>query len=249
MSPDLLPNPPPSKTPGLLQPFCLEVANLNPSRHLARHAFKPLTSPVTIRIDNDLFALERHRGVLSQHHVRDVDFGSFEPLVCAHEPPDQDAEHGTAVYEACPVHARCIEVGTSDDGQTEDWDHERDECRCDAADWDAEAAEVPGAGAEPVADKEDADEDWCRKGDESGNGTDTKECANGQGATEDHQKEKAADYGIEPDGVDWRFGGCVDVFPIFRKWEAIVASISKRHPAGGDHATLAHCETCDDGQG
>lgn len=60
----------------------------------------------------------------AQHLVGDVDLGAREPLVGVDDPPDQGQEHGATPDQTGPVHARGVEVGTRQAGQTQDRDHE-----------------------------------------------------------------------------------------------------------------------------
>lgn len=57
-----------------------------------------------------------------------------------------------------------MQIWTCDAGEAQDGHHEYDECGGDDAGGDGEASEIPRAGTETVADKEDADENRSREG-------------------------------------------------------------------------------------
>ena len=97
-------------------------------------------------------------------HVRDIDLRALEPLPCRHDPPNAHQKHGYTIHDSRPVHNIRVQVCTCDTGETQNRYHEYDERRGNGANGDGEASKVPGAGAETVADEEDADENWCCEG-------------------------------------------------------------------------------------
>ena len=77
----------------------------------------------------------------------------------AHNPPDTDQDHGPPVHNTRPVHHVGAEIGAGHAGEAQNGHHQSDEGGGDGTGGDGVTTEVPGAGAEALADEEDADED------------------------------------------------------------------------------------------
>jgi hypothetical protein len=125
-----------------------------------------------------------HITLSSENLMLDIDLWSLEPLVCINHPPDHDGQHRRAPHKAGPGHGRRAQVGASNGGQAQDWDHERSEAGCKGANDGAVFAQMPRTLTEAVADQKGADENGNGEGCEGGNGGNAEDSTNRDVAAE-----------------------------------------------------------------
>lgn len=110
---------------------------------------------------------------------------TFEPFMRINNPPNHDAQHRRAPHQTRIVHQARPQITPRRARQTQHGNHDAGETRRQRPDDGRELAQMPGAGAEAVADHEGADRDGDRERNEGGNGSDAEDGADGDLASED----------------------------------------------------------------
>lgn len=165
-----------------------------------------------------------------------------------HHPPDHDRDHRRPPHEARPVHEAGIEIAPRDCRQAEYRDHDERETRSQCPHDRRELPQVPRPSAEAVPNGISPNGDGDGERHEGGDGGDGEDRTDGDGSGEDEERQTDADDGVEPDGVDRCLGMLVDPLPDAAEGEAVITSIGIGDSRSGDHTSLAHGETADDGQ-
>ena len=108
---------------------------------------------------------------------------------------------------------------------------------------------MPRALPEAAADEESPDSNGNSESDKGSDGSDTEDSTDSDFACEDEQSEEDANDSVEPDCVDRRLCGFIDLLPDVGKGEAVISCVGVCNSGCGDHAALTHTESADNGDG